>query len=202
MAIPTVSVSDFICNMAATAVLKFKNQTGPTESVNTWDSLRIVVPKAIDLEAGSTPVSYVLPANAAGGYSSPVTGTHSVSSDITNVVSGEFRHITWPMPKAYFDKLATTNSQAYQTEDNVYTIQLRFSQPEDYFNGNMHASVVTAVSLGGTCPQSSNEVFIKEAPVITRAAHTTWTGGNSSNNWADFDNWSAGVPGICSDATI
>ncbi|MDR1121402.1 MAG: hypothetical protein LBM08_10840, partial [Dysgonamonadaceae bacterium] len=100
---PTVSVSDFMCNTTAEAVLKFKNQTGPNVSVVISDSLRLVVPKAIDLESGATPVSYNLP--TATDYPSGLQGTIPVE-DISNRVIGDFRYLTWPMPKTYFDNLA------------------------------------------------------------------------------------------------
>ncbi|MDR1119290.1 MAG: hypothetical protein LBM08_00055, partial [Dysgonamonadaceae bacterium] len=159
---PTVSVSDFMCNTTAEAVLKFKNQTGPNVSVVISDSLRLVVPKAIDLESGATPVTYNLP--AATDYPSGLQGTVSVEA-ISNRVIGDFRYLTWPMPKTYFDNLAS-RSEGVQSQNNEYTIQLCFSQPEDYFNGNAHAAVVTAAGLDG-CPSISSEFFEKEVPVIT-----------------------------------
>ncbi len=146
---------------SAAISLRFKLQETPSTVPGPVDSLRIVIPKSLNL-SGS--ISYSLPANSSNSVPAQ-TGNVSAGS-ITNIVDGDLRYISWPMPYAYFQALAAQNS-AYQNTDNVYNMNLSFiSAGSDPFSGNIHGAIrADGAAASSSCPSIYADAVAKDVSI-------------------------------------
>jgi hypothetical protein len=188
----------FNCDNDATLILRFKKTSGPFEGTSDSDSLRVAIPKSINLQAGVN-ITYNLPEGR--NKTTPAqTGQTVDASTVINRIEGEYRLITWPIPEAYFDALGTAG-EGVQEEDNVYTVPLHFTQSADYFNGDMRVAIITGAKLGASCPTNSAESDAFTIKAVVKATSTTWQ-GTVDDNWSNDANWSNGVPGTCTDVEM
>jgi hypothetical protein len=198
---PVIATTDFICHQSDTLLVKFRKTTDPTVSVAVTDSVAIIVPKALHLK-DATSIVYSLPEG--GGESSVPAQSGTVDpSTIRARIDGDTCVIAWLLPKGYCDALQSGDgSGTLQSEYNEYKICLQMDDPEDYFDGNIRAGIITGASLkAGFCPNTSVLTEVHAiANIITRATHTTWNG--TDNDWNNTANWLDGIPGKCSDVTV
>jgi hypothetical protein len=199
---PTIATTDFICHQSDTLTVRFKVISNVNLSVATTDSLYISIPRALKL---SGDIRYSLPAGSSGSGVAARVGVISAATEISEqeetVGGNRLRIISWPMPKDYFDALkgqgATGTAQA---EYNVYKICLKMEEPEDYFDGDIHAGIITGASLGAGCNAISLRANAQPVAVVVRAPYTVWTGNTA--DWNLSSNWTNGVPGACTNAEI
>ncbi|MDR1121061.1 MAG: hypothetical protein LBM08_09095 [Dysgonamonadaceae bacterium] len=197
---PVIATVDFSCHQSDTLVVKFRKTTDPTVSVAVTDSVSVIVPKALYLK-DATAIVYSLP-EGVGGSSVPAQSGTVDPSTIRARIDGDTRVIAWPLPKGYYDALQSGGgSGTVQSEHNEYKICLQMDDPEDYFEGNIQAGIITGASLKtGVCENTSLLTEVHTISVITRAAQTVWAGSDA--DWNLAANWTNGVPGACTDAEI
>lgn len=197
-------VANFSCEDGKSKVdvsLKFRKITKADVSVT--DSIIISMPRWYNIEGN---ISYALPAGLNPNNQQIIVPAESgvvSAGQMVNRVVGDERSILWTLPKAYFDALAANNIAGQpEGSKNAYTFKLAFDQTAAAGTGGVfHAAIIASVSPSEHCPKVSGKIVHVDSVLINATNATTWNGSLNSD-WNNVDNWSAGIPGKCTDVII
>ncbi len=151
--------------------LTFKKTNLPAASVGVSDSVRIVLPKALDI-------------NGVINFSYPASGSVSAQSGTltpNNYIDGENRILSWAQPKAYYDALAAISNAALVTCS--YNLNLTFVKSlatSPVPSGQILVGAFAITKAAITCPDipgiiasTTKSVKIMATPVVEKPANVS-----------------------------
>ncbi len=121
----------------------FKKMNLPASSVDGSDSIRIVLPKAVNL---SGTVAYTYPASGS------VTGGSGTLTP-KNYIEGESRILSWAQPKAYYDELAANLAAASVTcTYNLEVVFVKSLATSPVPTGQILGGAMASTKAAASCP--------------------------------------------------